>query len=63
MSELFIPLYVMLARHKGHEASVMKATMDMVGLFGGPVRPPLVNLKPDEIETLRRTTEAWKPWL
>ncbi len=63
MNELVIPLYVMRARRKGYEVSVMKAMMDMVGLVGGPVRPPLVNLKPDEIETLRRMTEAWKPWL
>jgi 5-dehydro-4-deoxyglucarate dehydratase len=63
MNELIIPLYVMRARRKGYEVSVMKAMMDMVGLVGGPVRPPLVNLKPDEIETLRRMTETWKPWL
>jgi 5-dehydro-4-deoxyglucarate dehydratase len=63
MNELVIPLYVMRARRKGYEVSVMKAMMDMVGLVGGPVRPPLVNLKPDEIEMLRRITEAWKPWL
>jgi 5-dehydro-4-deoxyglucarate dehydratase len=63
MNELVIPLYVMRARRKGYEVSVMKAMMDMVGLVGGPVRPPLVNLKPDEIDTLRRMTEAWKPWL
>lgn len=63
MNELVIPLYVLRARRKGYEVSVMKAMMDMVGLVGGPVRPPLVNLKPDEIETLRRMTEAWKPWL
>lgn len=63
MNELVIPLYVMRARRKGYEVSVMKAMMEMVGLVGGPVRPPLVNLKPDEIETLRRMTEAWKPWL
>jgi 5-dehydro-4-deoxyglucarate dehydratase len=63
MNELVIPLYVMRARRKGYEVSVMKAMMDMVGLVGGPVRPPLVNLKPDEIETLRGMTEAWKFWL
>jgi len=63
MNELVIPLYVMRGRRKGYEVSVMKAMMDMVGLVGGPVRPPLVDLKPDEIESLRRLTERWKPWL
>lgn len=63
MNELVVPLYAMRARRKGYEVSVMKAMMDMIGLVGGPVRPPLVNLRPDEIETLRRMTEGWKAWL
>jgi hypothetical protein len=37
--------------------------MDMIGLVGGPVRPPLVDLKPDEIVALRQLTERWKVWL
>lgn len=63
MNELVVPLYAMRARRKGYEVSVMKAMMDIIGLVGGPVRPPLVNLKPDEIETLRRLMERWKAWL
>jgi dihydrodipicolinate synthase/N-acetylneuraminate lyase len=41
----------------------MKSMMDMIGLVGGPVRPPLVDLKPDEVEALRKTIDLWKPWL
>lgn len=63
MSELIVPLYVLRARRKGYEVSAMKAMMDMIGLVGGPVRPPLVDLKPDEIEALRKSIERWKPWL
>ncbi len=63
MNELVIPLYVMRAKRKGYEVSVMKAMMDMIGLVGGPVRPPLVDLKPDEIAALRQLTERWKHWL
>src|SRR5215471_15434417 len=42
MDELVIPLYALRARRKGYEVSVMKAMMEIVGLVGGPVRPPLV---------------------
>ncbi len=63
MDELVIPLYALRARRKGYEVSAMKAMMDMVGLVGGPVRPPLVDLKKEDIEALRAGLEKWKPWL
>jgi 5-dehydro-4-deoxyglucarate dehydratase len=63
MTELVIPLYALRARRKGYEVSAMKAMMDMIGLAGGPVRPPLVDLRPDEIELLREMLEKWRPWL
>jgi 5-dehydro-4-deoxyglucarate dehydratase len=63
MTELVIPLYALRARRKGYEVSAMKAMMDMIGLAGGPVRPPLVDLRPDEIDMLRATLPKWQPWL
>jgi 5-dehydro-4-deoxyglucarate dehydratase len=63
MDELVIPLYVLRARRKGYEVSAMKSMMDMIGLAGGPVRAPLVDLRPDEVEALRATLDRWKPWL
>ena len=63
MNDLVIPLYAFRARRKGYEVSAMKAMMDMIGLAGGPVRPPLVDLRTEEIEMLRGTLEKWKPWL
>ncbi len=63
MEDLVIPLYALRARRKGYEVSAMKAMMDLVGLVGGPVRPPLVELKPDEVELLRRMVTQWEPWL
>jgi 5-dehydro-4-deoxyglucarate dehydratase len=62
MNELVIPLYALRARRKGYEVSAMKAMMEMIGLVGGPVRPPLVDLRPDEIELLRGMLENWRPW-
>ena len=63
MNELVIPLYALRARRKGYEVSAMKAMMDMIGLAGGPVRPPLVDLRPDEMESVRASLERWRPWI
>jgi 5-dehydro-4-deoxyglucarate dehydratase len=63
MDELVIPLYTLRARRKGYEVSAMKAMMDMIGLAGGPVRPPLVDLDSDEIELLRSALDKWRRWL
>lgn len=58
-----IPLYALRERRKGYEVSAMKAMMDMVGLNGGPVRPPLVNVKPDEEDELRTILASWEKFL
>src|SRR5581483_10740037 len=63
MDELVIPLYALRAQRKGYEVSAMKAMMDMIGLVGGPVRPPLVDLRPNEIDALHATVERWRAWL
>jgi 5-dehydro-4-deoxyglucarate dehydratase len=63
MSEYVIPLYDFRARKKGYEVTAMKAAMDMVGLVGGPVRPPLPALRPDELEELRAMMKSWAPVL
>jgi 5-dehydro-4-deoxyglucarate dehydratase len=63
MHSAVIPLYALRARRKGYEVSAMKALMDMAGLRGGRVRPPLVEVRPEEREELRRILEAWQPFL
>jgi 5-dehydro-4-deoxyglucarate dehydratase len=63
MNRCVIPLYAMRARRKGYEVSTMKALMDMAGLCGGTVRPPLVNVKDEEREELRQILVTWKPFL
>jgi 5-dehydro-4-deoxyglucarate dehydratase len=60
MSTYVVPLYVLRAKRRGYEVSVMKALMDLLGLAGGPVRPPLANLRPEEVETLRTGLAAWR---
>jgi len=58
-----VPLYALRARRKGYEVSAMKAMMDMIGMNGGPVRPPLVNVKPDEEDELRAILGTWGKFL
>jgi 5-dehydro-4-deoxyglucarate dehydratase len=63
LNESVIPLYALRARRKGYEVSAMKAMMDMVGLNGGLVRPPLVNVTPEEEDELRTILSTWEKFL
>lgn len=63
MNEFVNPLYAIRARRKGYEVSVMKEMMNLIGLAAGPVRPPLVSLRSDEIPEIRLILEKWKPFL
>jgi 5-dehydro-4-deoxyglucarate dehydratase len=63
MHRCVIPLYALRARRKGYEVSAMKAMMDMVGLVGGMVRPPLVEVTSEEREELRHLLDRWQPFL
>jgi 5-dehydro-4-deoxyglucarate dehydratase len=63
MTELVIPLYEFRARRKGYEVSVMKRMMDDIGLAGGPVRAPLVDVTAQERGELHTMLKRWKPWL
>jgi dihydrodipicolinate synthase/N-acetylneuraminate lyase len=58
-----VPLYAMRAKRKGYEVSAMKALMDEVGLVGGKVRPPLVDVKPDDMKVLRESLPKWREWM
>jgi 5-dehydro-4-deoxyglucarate dehydratase len=63
LNRAVVPLYALRARRRGYEVSAMKAMMDMVGMNGGPVRPPLVNVKPDEEDELRTILATWEKFL
>jgi 5-dehydro-4-deoxyglucarate dehydratase len=63
LNECVIPLYALRARRKGYEVSAMKTMMDMVGLNGGPVRPPLVSVTSEEEDELRTILSAWEKFL
>lgn len=63
METCVIPLYALRSRRRGYEVSAMKALMDLVGLNGGPVRPPLVNVTPEEADELRVLLGRWEKFL
>ena len=58
-----VPLYAIRARRRGYEVSTMKAMMEMIGLNAGPVRPPLVNVTPEEEDELRTILATWEKFL
>ncbi|HEU4766603.1 MAG TPA: 5-dehydro-4-deoxyglucarate dehydratase [Pyrinomonadaceae bacterium] len=58
-----VPLYAIRSRRRGYEVSTMKAMMEMVGLSAGPVRPPLVNVRPEEEDELRTILSTWEKFL
>ena len=63
MDAFVTPLYAFRARRKGYEVSVMKEMMNLLGMAAGPVRPPLADVRPEEIVELKAILETWKPWL
>jgi 5-dehydro-4-deoxyglucarate dehydratase len=62
MADLIVPLYALRGRRRGYEVSVMKALMDLLGLPGGPVRPPLTNVDPETAAALRGLVPGYQTW-
>ena len=60
MSELIVPLYAMRSRRRGYEVTVMKELMNLLGLAGGAVRPPLPKMAPTDLEELNATVPLWR---
>jgi 5-dehydro-4-deoxyglucarate dehydratase len=53
LDEFFLPYIELRNRGQGYAVSIVKAGAKIVGHDAGPVRPPLSDLKPDEVEQLR----------
>jgi len=60
MNEYVIPLYAFRARKKGYEVTAMKVAMDVIGLCGGAVRPPLPTMGVAETQEIRALMAGWK---
>jgi 5-dehydro-4-deoxyglucarate dehydratase len=59
MDDYVTPLYALRGRRRGYEVTVMKVLMDRLGLAGGPVRPPLPALAPEDEAALEATIPRW----
>lgn len=57
------PLYAIRDRLRGYEVSVMKEAMEILGMPAGPVRAPLVNTRPQDIDDVRKLMEVYKEML
>jgi 5-dehydro-4-deoxyglucarate dehydratase len=63
MANYVLPLYALRGRRKGYEVSVMKCAMEILGKPAGPVRPPLVEVRPEERDEIASLMERYKPVL
>ena len=63
INDYVVDLYEFRTRRKGYEVTVMKAMMDLIGLKGGPSRPPLVEVTDSERQELQDLLDRWKPML
>ena len=52
IDEFFLPYIALRNLGQGYGVSIVKAGATLVGHSAGPVRPPLSDLKPDELEQL-----------
>lgn len=52
MAAFIRPLVELRQRGRGYAISIIKAGLRVIGRSAGPVRPPLTELKPDEMEAL-----------
>ncbi len=63
MNKYVHPIYALRERVKGYEVAVMKSAMEILGMPAGPVRPPLENTRPKDIEDLRILMLAYNDML
>jgi 5-dehydro-4-deoxyglucarate dehydratase len=56
LNDFVLPYLDIRDRRKGYAVSIIKAGLEAVGRYGGPVRPPLLALTDDELSTLRDLT-------
>ncbi len=59
MKKYVHPLYAFRERSKGYEVSAMKTAMELLGKSAGPVRPPLTNTRPQDIDDLKKVIAAY----
>lgn len=63
MKKYVHPLYAFRERLKGYEVAAMKTAMELIGKPAGPVRPPLTNTRPQDIDDLKKVMAAYEGML
>ena len=53
LTDLYLPIGQLRRSGRGYAVSIIKAGLKVMGRSAGPVRPPLIELKPDEQARLR----------
>jgi 5-dehydro-4-deoxyglucarate dehydratase len=61
LDEFFLPYLEIRNRGEGYAVSIVKAGATIVGHSAGPVRPPLTDLKPAEVEQLAALIQRLGP--
>lgn len=59
--DFFLPYIELRNKGHGYAVSIVKAGASIVGRSAGPVRPPLSELKPEEVEQLRALIQTLGP--
>ncbi len=60
MARYVQPLYAIRERQRGYEVAVMKDAMEMLGMPAGPVRPPLMNVREQDLADIRALMEVYR---
>jgi 5-dehydro-4-deoxyglucarate dehydratase len=60
MNRYVNPLYALRERARGYEVAMMKQAMEILGMPAGPVRPPLMNCRPKDIEDLVKLMDVYR---
>lgn len=63
MKRFVHPLYAIRDRVRGYEVSVMKEAMELLGMPAGPVRPPLQNCRPQDVDDIRALLQVYREWI
>jgi 5-dehydro-4-deoxyglucarate dehydratase len=63
MEKYVHPLYAIRERMRGYEVAVMKKAMDILGIKGGSVRPPLANCRPQDVPDIERLMAVYRDYV
>jgi 5-dehydro-4-deoxyglucarate dehydratase len=63
MDKYVHPLYAIRDRLRGYEVSVMKEAMEILGKPAGPVRPPLIDTRPQDVADIRALMKQYDDML